>query len=150
MHRAVDYFSDNNPVYLRSVHRLQQSYGKYSGIIMDMFYDYLLANNWSMFASVDLKEFCKDAYAILSSHKHVMPEESRTILTYMMKNDWLYSYRKTEGIREALKGMSQRMKYYFPMDKALNELEKDKHLYNSDFVEFFPLLIRHTELYRTL
>lgn len=143
MHRAIDYFSDNNSVYLQSVHRLQPVYGKYSGVITDMFYDYFLTHNWDLFSPIDLKEFCKETYRILDLHKQDMPEESRIMLGYMIKHDWLYSYSKIEGIRRALEGMSSRMKYYFPMDEATLELEKNPTAYNKDFLEFFPLLIKH-------
>ncbi len=148
MHRAIDSFSDNNPVYLQSVHRLQPKFGKFSGIITDMFYDYFLANNWEQFSSVGLEEFCKKMYRILLSNKHSLTEESAIILKYMMQSDWLYSYRTKEGIQMALKGMSKRMKYYFPMDDAVMELEKNPELYNRDFLEFFPLILKHIEPYK--
>jgi len=147
MHREVDYFSDHNPFYLQSVHQLQPAYGKYSGIITDMFYDYLLANNWNTYSSIELRKFCDDAYRILASHDKVMPEESRIILEYMTKHDWLYSYRETEGIRRALNGMSKRMKYYFPMDNAVTELVNNAAGYGRHFSEFFPLLIEHVKQY---
>lgn len=150
MHRAVDYFSDNNPVCLKSIHRLQPMYGKYSGVITDMFYDYFLAANWNDFSTISLEEFCKEIYHTLSSRKQDMPEESRTILDYMIKRDWLYSYSKIEGIRRALEGMSSRMKYFFPMGEAAIELEKSPTLYNDDFLEFFPLLIKHIEPYKAM
>lgn len=143
MHRAVDYFSDHNAVYLKSVHRLQPAYGKYSGVITDMFYDYFLASNWSKFSTVGLEEFCREMYRILSSHKKDMPEESCIILDYMIKRDWLYSYSKIEGIRQALEGMSRRIKYYFPMENATIELQKNPASYGRDFLEFFPLLVKH-------
>ncbi len=143
MHREVDYFSDNNEVYLKSVHRLQHIYGKYSGVITDMFYDYFLAANWNKFSDKRLDVFCKEMYRILSSRKKDMPEESSIILDYMMKRDWLYSYSEIEGIRNALNGMSRRMKYYFPMDNAASELESNPAPYNQDFLEFFPLLMNH-------
>jgi acyl carrier protein phosphodiesterase len=149
MHRAIDYFSDTNPVYLRSVHRLQPVYGKYSGIITDMFYDYFLAYNWKLFSPISLEQFCKEAYRILASHKQAMPEESRIILDYMIERNWLYSYRTMEGIRRALHGMSSRMKYYFPMDNAAAELEKNPDPYNRDFLEFFPLLVKHAEPFKS-
>ncbi len=147
MDRAIDSFTDNNAVYLQSVHRLQPDYGRYSGIIADMFYDYFLAANWDKFSSVELKEFCQKMYHILSANKKNMPEESCIMLEHMMKRDWLYSYSKIEGIKRSLLGMSNRMKYYFPMDNAAIELEKNPVSYNEEFLEFFPLLIEHIRPY---
>lgn len=143
MHRAVDFFADNSPVYMRSVHRLQPAFGKYSGIIIDMFYDYFLAANWNKFSAINLEEFCQETYRKLSTYAKNMPEESKYILEYMIQRNWLYSYSKIEGIRKALEGMSKRMKYYFPMDNAVIELAENPVPYNQDFLEFFPLLIKH-------
>jgi len=147
MHRAIDYFSDNNPVYLQSAHRLQPLFGKYSGVITDMFYDYLLANNWNTYSKISLEEFCKNTYKILLKYRDYMPKESQVILSYMNKENWLLSYREKDNIRGALAGMSRRIKYYFPMDKAVDQLENNPGLYNEDFLGFFPLLIKHVEPY---
>ncbi len=143
MHRGVDFFSDNNAIYLQSVHRLQPDYGKYSGVITDMFFDYFLANNWNKFSNISLEEFCTNTYRVLHKYMDIMPKESLAISTYMSRENWLLSYRKKEHIRGALRGMSQRMKYYFPMDTAAIELEKNPEAYNKDFIDFFPLLMEH-------
>jgi acyl carrier protein phosphodiesterase len=143
MHREVDYFSDNHPVYLQSVHRLQPAYGKYSGVITDMFYDYFLANNWNKFSSISLEEFCNETYKTLNKLITSLPKESLVISTYMIRENWLLSYREKDNIRGALAGMSRRLKYYFPMDSATIELDKNPEIYNNDFLEFFPLLIEH-------
>lgn len=74
-----------------------------------------------------------------------MPEESKVILKYMSQHNWLLSYKNLEGIRRALKGLSQRMKYYHPMDEAIREFEKDLSAYTKDFYEFFPLLKLHIQ-----
>ncbi|HTB32676.1 MAG TPA: ACP phosphodiesterase [Bacteroidia bacterium] len=143
MHREVDFFSDNNPVYRQSVHRLQPAYGKYSGVITDMFYDYFLANNWDKFSDIKLEEFCGNAYKVINRHLDKLPKESLIISTYMSRENWLLAYREKENIRGALAGMSRRLKYYFPMDDAAIELERNPELYNRDFLDFFPLLIEH-------
>lgn len=143
MHRAIDFFSDKHPVYLKSAHRLSDRHGKFSGVIIDMFYDYILASNWEKFSDISLKDFSEKAYKILQGHTAVMPEKSRIILHYMSKHNWLLSYKDTEGIKRALNGLSQRMKYYHPMHESVVLLEKDKDSFLTDFMEFFPLLQEH-------
>lgn len=145
MHRSVDFFSDTHPVYRQSTHRLAPTYGKFSGVITDMFYDHLLAVSWNDFSGKPLKKFINETYTILLSQQLKMPEKSRIILNYMYKGNWLGSYYQLEGIRRALKGMSERMKYYSPMNEAVNELEKDFELYKQDFTKFFPLLQKYAE-----
>ncbi|HXB11883.1 MAG TPA: ACP phosphodiesterase [Bacteroidia bacterium] len=147
MHRATDYFSDTHPTYLKSVHRLAPKHGKFSGVITDMLYDYLLASSWNEFSDTDLEEFTKKTYAILLAHQSAMPEKSRIILHYMSKHNWLLSYKELNGIERALKGLSERMKYYHPMNEAVKEFNADIHLYQQDFNEFFPLVREHVKPY---
>jgi acyl carrier protein phosphodiesterase len=148
MHRSIDFFSDTHPVYRQTVHRLAPTYGKFSGVITDMFYDHFLALYWKEYSNKPLDTFAEEAYTILRSYQADMPEKSKIILTYMSKYNWLVSYAKKEGLRRALKGLSERMKYYSPMDEAVNELEKDFALYEKDFREFFPLLQKHAEAFK--
>ena len=148
MHRATDFFSDTHPVYLRSVHRLAPQHGKFSGVITDMFFDYLLAANWKDFSAEPLAQFSNNIYALLHKYREVMPEKSRIILEYMNRHNWLLSYRTIEGIRRALRGMSQRMKYYHPMHNAVTELETNIEPYRDDFYNFFPLLEEYTRSFR--
>jgi acyl carrier protein phosphodiesterase len=145
MHRSIDFFSDTHAVYRQSIHRLAPTYGKFSGVITDMFYDHFLARYWNDYSDISLEQFSEDVYTILRAYQAHMPEKSKVILTYMSKYNWLLSYAKIEGLRRALKGLSERMKYYSPMDEAVNDLEKNFDLYKNDFLEFFPLIQKHVE-----
>ncbi len=148
MHRSIDFFSDTHPIYRNTVHRLAPTYGKFSGVITDMFYDHFLALYWKEYSDIPLDVFSENIYTILRSYQTDMPEKSKVILTYMSKYNWLVAYAKIEGLRRALKGLSERMKYYSPMDEAVNLLEKDFPLYEKDFREFFPLIQKHVESFK--
>ncbi len=124
-----------------------QANGKFSGVITDMLYDYLLASSWKEFSDMDLEEFTQKTYSILLSHQSAMPEKSRIILHYMSKHNWLLSYKELPGIERALKGLSERMKYYHPMNEAVKEFNEEIHLYQQDFSEFFPLLREYVKPY---
>ncbi len=145
MHRSTDYFSDTHPLYLKSVHRLTAEHGKFSGIITDMLYDHLLASCWGSFSDTDLGEYCSETYGLLLSGKAVIPENARRILTYMVQYDWLGSYSTVQGIEQALKGLSRRMKYYHPLEKAVKNFEADYDGFRHDFEAFFPLLQKHVQ-----
>lgn len=148
MHRTIDFFSDTHPIYRRTAHRLAPKFGKFSGVVTDMFYDHFLAHYWNNYSTLPLEQFAENMYTILRKHQVDMPEKSKVILTYMSKYNWLVSYAKQEGIRRALKGLSERMKYYSPMDEAVDNLQQDFELYKKDFEEFFPLLQEHVKHYK--
>jgi len=148
MHRSTDFYSDTHPVYLRSVHNLASEHGKFSGIIADMLYDYLLATHWKDFSNEGLDKFCKKTYVVLRSFQDSMPEKCQVTLNYMIKYNWLESYKTLEGIERALKGLSGRMKYYYPMHNSIKPIRNDIEVFQKDFYEFFPLLIEHVKQFR--
>ena len=46
LHRAIDAFTDAHPVVKQSTKRLHPFHHKYSPVIVDVYYDFLLAKNW--------------------------------------------------------------------------------------------------------
>ncbi len=46
MHRTIDAFSDRHPAVHRSKRILSAEYGLLSGVIVDVFYDHVLARRW--------------------------------------------------------------------------------------------------------
>ena len=49
LHRAIDAFTDSHLVVKQSTKRLHPFHHKYSPVIVDVYYDFLLAKNWDKF-----------------------------------------------------------------------------------------------------
>ncbi|HPX06218.1 MAG TPA: ACP phosphodiesterase, partial [Tenuifilaceae bacterium] len=62
MHRAIDSFTDNHLATAESKRLLRSGYGKYAGVVVDVFYDHLLASNWSNFSPFPLRGFTRGFY----------------------------------------------------------------------------------------
>ncbi|MCC0177441.1 DUF479 domain-containing protein [Waterburya agarophytonicola K14] len=56
-HQAIDIFTDKHPLVKRSKQRISNEYRRFAGILIDVFYDYILANNWQHYSNVSLEEF---------------------------------------------------------------------------------------------
>ncbi len=61
LHREIDEFTDNHSVVLESKKRLRPKYRHYSPVIIDMFYDHVLAKNWSAHSTTPLDQYAQDA-----------------------------------------------------------------------------------------
>ncbi|HET6991443.1 MAG TPA: ACP phosphodiesterase [Bacteroidia bacterium] len=149
MHRAIDFYTDTHPVTSRSKDRLRGQFNHYSGVIVDIFYDHFLARNWDEFSKEPLSEYSQRIYSLLEVHAANFPDRPRHMLPFMKNHDWLMTYRRIEGIRNVLTGMSRRAKFESKMELAADVLEKDYEFFEKDFREFFPQLILHTEEFRT-
>ena len=144
LHRAIDTFTDQHPVVRRSTQRLRTAgYGKYAGVISDMFLDHFLARNFADFSAELLPDFAHRVYAVLQAREAEMPPRVQQMLFYMVQHNWLLGYAETEGIRRALGGLSRRASAGSGMETAATELEANYQEYEADFRDFFPQLQQH-------
>ncbi|MBO2011078.1 ACP phosphodiesterase [Hymenobacter negativus] len=141
LHRAIDTFTDQHPVVRRSTRRLREAgYGKYAGVISDMFLDHFLARNFAGFTAEALPDFAQRMYALLATRQTQMPPRVQQLFGYMAQHNWLLGYAGTEGIGRALSGLSRRALPGSGMETAVGELERNYVAYEADFREYFPEL----------
>jgi acyl carrier protein phosphodiesterase len=127
---------------LESIARLRPVYRKYSGVIIDMFYDHFLAGNWKEYSNKSLDEFAEEKYSVLRRHIHLLPHRSQKILEYMQMQNWLVEYQNLSGLRKALLGMSRRTTFVSRMEHAVDDLQDNYELFRNEFQRYFPELIQ--------
>jgi acyl carrier protein phosphodiesterase len=141
LHRAIDAFTDQHPVVRRSTQRLRTAgYGKYAGVISDMFLDHFLARNFQEYSTEQLPDFARRMYALLTTREAEMPPRVQQMLFYMAQHNWLLGYAQLEGISRALNGLSRRALPGSGMETAVGELQANYAAYEADFREYFPQL----------
>ena len=143
LHREIDRYTDAHPSFLQSKHRLSEQHGHYAGVIVDIFYDHLLAVHWATYSNVPLPRFAQHIYTVLQQHIILMPTSAQRVLGYMKAHDWLSNYAYREGITRTLLGMQQRARFPNQMSLATHDLQKDKEDYTSEFQNFFPHVQQH-------
>jgi len=141
LHRGIDDYTDHHPLTIQSKRRLQPKYGKYAGVIIDLYYDHFLARNFSDYSDVPLAEFSENTYRILREASGVLPEGVNYFLPFMIERNWLVNYASIAGIGRALKGLSTRVSFPNKMDESVHELEEHYSLFLEEFRLFFPQLI---------
>lgn len=140
LHRQIDSFTDRNEVVRQSKKRLNNQYGHYKGVIIDIFYDHFLAKNWNSYYKTPLQKFTHDFYKNLEENFDVLPERVQYLTPYMIKDDWLTNYSKLEGIEKVLIGMNNRSMGKSKMDLAIKDLKENYNDFDQDFTIFFKKL----------
>jgi acyl carrier protein phosphodiesterase len=144
-HRAVDAFTDSHAVVHRSKARIRARHGIYSGILIDVFYDHILAGAWERYATESLPVFIGRVHEAFRSHAHLMPEAMRYPVDRLIAQDWLSSYATAEGMTLALTRLSQRLAQRFErevhLEAAVVDMVAQGRELAGDFHEFFPELI---------
>jgi len=137
MHRAIDVFTDEHPIFRKSKRRLNPKYRLYRGVIIDLIYDHFLAKNWTKYSSTPLDIYSQEIYSLLSDNFKILPEKAQYLLPYMTEQDWLYNYSTINGIGNTMYYMNKRTKGLSKMDEAVIDLKQNYSIFEKDFTSFF-------------
>ena len=145
LHRKIDAYTDNHPIVKRSYGRLEPEFRRYCPILMDIFYDHILARNWQEFHHQTLQEFNDWIFSTLEVWSHEMPESSRLMADRMRKSQILLLYADVNVIPGILERVSSRLKRDNPMIHAYQPLIANLTGLEQDFRDFFPELLSYVE-----
>ncbi len=141
LHRLIDSFTDIHPVFIQSKRRIQGNYDKYSGIIVDIYYDHFLACRWNHYSKKPLKVFTQYIYQLLIANYNLLPAKSKRILPFLVTQDWLTNYRNFNGLQRVFEGMDRRTHNRSGMKVAVEDLKLNYKQLEDDFKLFFPDII---------
>lgn len=146
LHREIDTFTDAHEIVRKSKRRLHPRYRHYSGVIIDIFYDYFLAKNWNNYSEIPLDIYTKSIYQLFNEIKDELPVKSQNFIKYMIEYDILFNYNNKAGIAKVLNGMNTRTKGLSQMNLAIEDLEVLENELQEDFTLFFKDLIAFTNI----
>lgn len=133
LHRAIDDFADTHPAFRQSRARVSAQRRRYAGVLVDVFYDHLLAQNWAAVHPQPLAEYCAAVYGLVAARFGDLPADSHPALRLMAQQDWLTSYAELDGIADVLARMSRRARQPNPLARGEEEFLADVAGYTSDF-----------------
>jgi acyl carrier protein phosphodiesterase len=146
-HKAIDAFTDAHPIVKRSRARIGSEHRRFSGVLVDVFYDYYLARNWQRYSTIALDAFTAAFYASAEPHLKELPPDARTMLERIIRYDLLASYAQVDGVERALRRISSyltsRWGREFTLDRGVRDLLAHEAEFAADFHEFFPSLQAH-------
>ena len=141
LHRKIDSFTDAHQIVRKSKRRLNERYGHYDGIIIDILYDHFLAKNWKNYSTTSLIETENNFLDILENYIEILPEKVQYILPFMKEQKWLSGYATHKGIEKSLIGINNRTNGKSQMHLAIVDLNENYVDFENDFTSFFKDLI---------
>ncbi len=142
LHRKIDAFTDTHPVVKQSTKRLHPYHHKYAPVIVDIYYDFLLAKNWNLYfdPSVSLRLFIDEIYKLLKIRHLELPIGLRKRIDYMIDEDWLMQYSTYEGLQKAFERIEKAAAFPGNFGNAAAHLEQFLPEFDAEFRAFFPQL----------
>jgi acyl carrier protein phosphodiesterase len=145
LHRRIDSFTDSHPIVRASVARLAGEFHWFAGIIIDIYYDHILARDWGRYSLERLDSFATRAYAALVPILPYAPEEAAGFIRWMIEDNRLVGYATREGIEDTLVRLSKRIarripKHAVQLAEAMPLLLQEDANLAADFHAFYPAL----------
>lgn len=147
LHRSVDTYTDSHHIFRSSKRLIAQPRRKFSGILVDVFYDHFLARHWSEYSDVALDAFSSRVYAILADNQAILPQSLLQIIPMMKAYDLLASYQEIGGIDRALSRIATRIRWQNNLADGTEDLIANYQQLEADFCAFFPELIHYVQTY---
>ena len=149
-HLLIDSFTDHHLIVKFSKRRINANYKKYSGVLVDIFYDHLLARNWHNYSQVSLSEFTEEIYTSFKDNLGDIPILAKKIIEQMINEKWLDSYYNILGVEKSLmrikKRLSDKHDNLFIVSNLIEELENKYNDFEKDFNIFFPDIIDYLKI----
>jgi acyl carrier protein phosphodiesterase len=143
LHRSVDAYTDTHPRVVAARARFAPPFRRYAGILLDVWFDHLLARDWSRWAPVPLATYSREVRALLERRADEVPPRMRRFVEYLGRNDLPERYRERAMIADVFRGLSQRLSRDNPLAHAMPAIEAQADALEGDFAAFFPDLLAH-------
>ena len=146
MHRSIDSFTDQHPNVKACNKLLYPGFGRYSGIVSDIFFDHFLAANFHEYSAYPLRKFSKDAHRVFLSNFLLLPFRVQQFLPFLIHHKRLESYARRDTMFHVLEIMSNRTSLPSNSRWASEILDQEYHQFEALFRSFFAEMVGFVEL----
>lgn len=146
LHRHIDSYTDNHPVVRDTVGMLRPEFGRYSGILLDMYFDHFLALHFGKYSdNRSLTLFSASFYyAMIRNYTH-LPERVQGFIWHFISTNRLCRYSTVNGLRNSLEIMANYKTSAIQPEKTIDFLLLHFPELEERFHTFFPDLVRFVE-----
>ena len=150
-HYEIDRFTDTHEIVKRSKARLFPKYRHYSSVLVDVYYDHLLAVNWDKYCSINYRAFVDQFYQQIPTCEIAFKDEAQSFIDSVLKSDRLGLYGTLDGVDVAFQRIAARRKSSFiDISKSAEDLEEKFADFEEDFLEFFPSLMKNMQKFNVI
>jgi acyl carrier protein phosphodiesterase len=143
LHRAVDVFTDAHPHVAAARALFDPPHRRYAGILLDIWFDHLLARDWTIYGEDSLPAFSRRMQRLLDARSAERPPRMRDFARYMQAHDLPLRYLDLDMIERVLHGVAQRLSRANPLADGLPELQARAAPLDQHFAAFFPDLVAY-------
>jgi len=140
LHRFIDQFTDNHKLVLDGKRLLYPQFGKYASVILDVYFDFLLIENWSTYQDQPVQEFMDGCYEFVDANMDYIPDIAKNRVQAMNSAKWMNGYISDGGRKDLFGRLARRAKYDKNFGSAVEIYASEKTALSVIHQEFFPIL----------
>jgi acyl carrier protein phosphodiesterase len=123
LHRRIDSFTDRHPAVVGARALFEPPLRRYAGILLDVWFDHLLAHDFEARCGLPLRTFADRVYATLARAPEHLPPAFRLFAARAAQFDVLVGYAQRERLDAVFARLSERLSRANPIAHALPVLE---------------------------
>ncbi len=140
LHRRIDSLVDASPQVAALRTLVEPSLRRYAGILLDVFFDHALIQNWQDLSDTPRERYCESVYASLARTEHAMPAAARNTSARMRLHDALASCASHAGVARTLERITLRLKHPVPLREGVAILVRHEVDIRAAFLTLLPRL----------
>jgi acyl carrier protein phosphodiesterase len=145
LHRRVDSYTDAHPVVVAAKARFDAPFRRYAGVVLDVWFDHLLARDFERLSGQSLRAFADRASQVLAADAAWWPLPFRVYAGRLRQHDGLIAYAEREHIGFVFERIAARLSRSNPVAIALAAVEAIEAPLARDFEAFWPDLVAFAE-----
>ena len=143
LHRRIDVYTDNHPDVADARALFAPPWRRYAGILLDIYFDHVLARDWTRLGSGSLEDFSAAVGALLRAHEGWLPADLNRFARYFRAHGLFAAYANRAVIERVLAGVGGRLRHANPLADAGPQLWSRASALDALFESFYPQLVAH-------
>lgn len=150
LHRQIDHYIDTHPAIHELNRTLYPQLPKVAPIAVDLYFDFLLASNWSKFHPVDLNLYINQFYEVLE--KTELPNEiyGPRFVAFkfaLLRYKWLSFYHSEYGLDKMCVNVGKKIQFPNQLYTGLQVFHKNKAAIEKAFFNYMEDAIFHFKIH---
>ena len=136
-HRMIDSLIDNDKNVAKVTVLFRPKYGKYSGIVTDIIFDYFLLKNWNKYKKESIIWFVLKFYINVFFNYLIFPKRMKRFAKIVIFNNLTAYYKSTSGVAKVLNLMFKYRGIPNESGFAIDVINDNYEFINNIFNNFF-------------
>ena len=147
LHRFIDSYTDSHYIFREHSKIFFNSHRHYSRVLIDIFYDHFLAENWKKYSQISLVNFEYDFCKSLTKNLNKFPNEISNKIRFFINQNWFTKYSSIKGLIYILKKMDNKTQFDSNLVTSIEKFISFAPEMETQFFIFFEDMINNVNIY---